>query len=456
MFLKWRATGILLSGIAFAFFLVQHVAFGLGGLLVALFDEGYRYQNLDGEYFYADGLARLVVVNLVALYAGLAGVYAAFAFGRIFGLRSRRPASEKNENSLSAMIKIHHADLRRICFIFLGTHALITMIQVYAMYGSVDEIFNYGVQVLVKFTPGVFLIVGVLLPYDRRVCWVVLIYISFYALLQLSAGGRAPILYALIMLLIGALYAAPGWLLTRRKIIVMIGAAVILPWLVIQSENVRYMAGSRIPTSFEDLSQRIDTLFFAEKTPSENVWGYEYRSSLSNSLFRFGARTAEVSVLDILNKTPEEIPYRGWTHEDSFSMLSSLIPVGLASDISEERFGGVMILRNYGWAVDPAGGTSFPLTLLGDSWIREGWLGVIAFHFIWAGLLTMIPSLLGQRRNKLLGIVSAGPIFYITIFSYTNDIVGVLGALPRLLIMAIACSTFFYLIGIIRISRHRR
>jgi hypothetical protein len=459
MFLKWRATGILLSGLAFAFFFVQHLAFGLGGLLVAVFDEGYKYINLHGEFFYADGLTRVVLVNLVSLYAGLAGVQAAFMFGRNLVSRSTRKAANQNENIIVRIIKIYQTDLRRICFIFLVIHALIMMCQAYAMYASMDEIFNYGVQVFAKFVPGVFLVLGILLPYDRRVRRVTLIYILFYAVLQLSTGGRAPVLYAVIMLSIGVIYAAPGWFLEKRKIIVVIGAMLILPWVAIQSENIRLITGSRIPTSLEDLSQRMEILLLANQVPRADSWGYDYMPSLSNSLFRFGARTAEVTLFDVLNRTPEEIPHIGWTLKDSVSLFSSLIPLSLVSGSNEEGHRMVMLLRNYGWAVDPARGTSFPLTMLGDSWLRAGWLGVVTLYFIWGGLLTILSPLLRLflgRRRDLLGIVIAGPIFYVTTFSYTNDIVGVLGALPRLLITAGAFSTLLYVIGVMRIRSYRR
>lgn len=459
MFLKWRATGILLSGLAFAFFFVQHLAFGLGGLLVAVFDEGYKYINTHGEFFYAEGLTRVVLVNLVSLYVALAGVKAAFMFGRNLVSRSTREAAKQNENSVIRIIQTHQTHLRRICFIFLVIHAFIMMGQVYATYASTDEIFNYGIQVFAKFVPGVFLILGAVLPFDRRVRRVTLIYISFYAVLQLSTGGRAPILYAVIMLSIGFIYVAPGWFLEKRKMIVVIGALTILPWVSIQSENIRLITGSRIPASLEDLSQRIEILFLANQVPSTDSWGYDYTPSLSNSLFRFGARTAEVTLFDILNRTPEEIPHIGWTLKDSSSLLSSLMPLSLVSGSNEEQHRMVMMLKNYGWAVDPAGGTSFPLTLLGDSWFRAGWLGVVTFYFIWGSLLTM-PSLLlrllPSRRRGLFDIVMAGPIFYITIFSYTSDIIGVLGALPRLLIAAGAFSTLLYLIGVMRISIYRR
>jgi len=437
MFLFWRLARSPLSGLVFTYFLAQHIAFGLGGLLVALFDDGYQYVNLQGDFFYADALQRLMIVNAVALYAALAGVLSVGAGRSIFGVRSGSRVSVGKKDILMRTMEKHNKSLRRICFLSLGFHFIIVLFQWYITYQSINPNITYLVQVFAKVAPATFFFMGLLWPYERRDRKIFLIYILSYCILQLSTGGRAPALYAILMFSIGILYRSPSWFVQKRQVMLIAASLIILPWLAIQSENIRLVTQSRVPEGFKDLVQRLEMLTLDAQTTREDSWGKEYTPSLSNSLFRFGARIVEVSALDVFAKTPEEIPYWGWNDKDSTALGQQMLSTKFSrDDIVNGNDGTVMILREYGWAVDPSGGTSFPLTLLADSWRRFGWLGVIIIHYLWATLLTMIPIFLVWQRAKLLGIVMAGPTLYTFTFLYTSNLVDVLASLPRLLFIS--------------------
>src|SRR3989344_1758941 len=85
MYIWERSGSVPLARFTLVYFSIQHIAFGVGGSLIAIFDQNYTYLTLYGYFPYADGLARLQLINLISLYAALAGMWAIIAGRRTIG-----------------------------------------------------------------------------------------------------------------------------------------------------------------------------------------------------------------------------------------------------------------------------------------------------------------------------------------------------------------------------------
>ncbi len=62
---------------AWAFFAVQHLAFGFGALLIVVFDDDYYYGNELGTYAFSGSVLPLLLVQFVAMSMAMLGVWLA-------------------------------------------------------------------------------------------------------------------------------------------------------------------------------------------------------------------------------------------------------------------------------------------------------------------------------------------------------------------------------------------
>jgi hypothetical protein len=437
MFIWGRAEGTPLTSFTFMYFLIQHIAFGFGGSLIAIFDHDYSYLTIYEYLPYAAGLFRLQLINLISLYAALAGMWAIITGRRIINASLHRCPSSLRRDHLWPMTGNYAQLLRRICYVSLVFHAIIISLQWYAVYNAIPDIPRYLIQIGAKVAPATFLFMGLWWIHGRRERWIFATYILVYGFIQMATGGRAPFLYAVFMFFTGLLIASPRWFIHSRRLVVVI-AVVTVPWLAVQSEDIRLLYRSREPQDLGDWARRMTMLVGSKQMGVEDSGVVAPDpETLDRTLFRFGSRINELAALDIVARTPEEFPYWGWSEPDWLMLRTGWLPAFLLTDIPKDENSGVLFLRHYGWAVDPERGHSMPVTLLADSWRRFGCAGVIVVHFFWAAFLTTI-SILMRRRLSIQIIVLSGALLYIFTFSYTNDMVTLVTSLPRKLVVALA------------------
>jgi hypothetical protein len=436
---KWgRSDGMPLARFAFLYFSIQHIAFGIGGSLIAIFDQDYSYLTLYGYFPYTDGLVHLQLINLISLYAALVGMWFIIAGRRIISASLHRGPSSLQHDYFNAMVENHEQLLRRICYASLAFHAIIIGLQWYAVYSEISDISRYLIQIGAKVAPATFFFLGLWWPQGRRKRWIFATYILLYGLFQLSTGGRAPILYAVFMFLAGLLIVSPEWLMRPRRLVIAAVVAALIPWLAVQSEDIRLFYHSREPINLGEWTQRLAMLVGQKQIGVDNSGAVLLDpETLDRTLFRFGARVTEPTALDMVARTPEEFPYWGWSEPDWITLGTSWLPAFFYPDLPKVEDSGVLFLRHYGWAVNPELGTSMPVTLLADSWRRFGWPGVIAVHFLLAALLTITSILMGRRFSVQM-IVLSGALTYILTFSYTDDILTWVTSLPRKAVAAVA------------------
>jgi len=458
MFIWERSEGTPLTRFTFVYFLIQHIAFGFGGFLIAIFDQDSSYLSLHGYFPYADGLARLQLINLISLYAALAGMWAIIAGRRFIGASLHGCPSILRRDHHGAMVENHEQLLRRICYVSLVFHAIIVSLQWYATYTGISDtgISRYLIQIGAKVAPATFFFLGIWWPHGRRGRWIFATYILVYGLMQLASGGRAPILYGVFMFFAGLLIVSPRWFMHPRRLVVVAIAAVLIPWLAVQSEDIRLLYHSRVPQDLGDWARNMTTLVGPKQIGVEGTGNISPGpETLDRTLFRFGARITELAALDIVARTPEEFPYWGWSETDWLMLGTGWLPAFLFPDLPKDEDSGVLFLRHYGWAVDPEHGHAMPVTLLADSWRRFGWPGVITVHFFWAAFLTTISMLMGRRLSMQV-IVLSGALLYIFTFSYTDDIFILATSMPRKVVVALAYATLISAICLLMSTRWAR
>ncbi|MCR4348022.1 MAG: hypothetical protein NUV55_12605 [Sulfuricaulis sp.] len=440
MYIWERSGGVPLARFTLVYFSIQHIAFGVGGSLIAIFDQNYTYLTLYGYFPYADGLARLQLINLIALYAALAGMWAIIVGRRTIGASLPGCSSGHLHDHLSAMPASQVQSLRMVCYVSLVFHMLIVSSQWYFTYSGTPttDISRYLIQIGAKVAPVTFFILGLWWPHGHRERWIFVTYFLVYGILQLATGGRAPVLFAEFMFYAGLLMASPKWLMHPRRFVVAAIVALLIPWLAVKSEDVRLLYHSRVPAGVGDMYQRVVTLVGPKQIGVDDSGAVLYNpETLGRTIFRFGARITELSALDIVARTPEKFPYWSWSEADWLKLGWGWLPAFLIPDLPKDENSGVLFLRHYGWAVDPERGHSMPVTLLADSWRRFGWPGVIAVHFFLAAFLTTISTLM-SRRFSVQMIVLSSALLYILTISYTDDILTWVTSLPRKAVVVLA------------------
>ena len=433
----------------FVFFSVQHIAFGIGGSLSAIFDKNYSYLTLHGFFPYADGFARLQLINLISLYAALAGMWAIIAGRRTIGASLHGCSSGHLHDHLSAMPASQFESLRMVCYLSLVFHAFIVSSQWYFVYTEVPttDVLRYLIQVGAKVASATFLIVGLWWPHGHRERWIFATYFLVYGILQLATQGRAQVLYAEVLFYMGLLMSSPRWLMRPLRFVVAVIIAVLISLVAVKSEDVRLVYHSRVPASLGELPSRVAMLLGPKRIGVDNSGAVLHNpEKLGRTLFRLGARMNELAALDVVARTPEKFPYWGWSEQDWSRLRTGWLPAFLLTDIPKDENSGVLFLRHYGWAVDPENGHSMPVTVLADSWRRFGSPGVIVVYFFLGAFLFTLTTLmttifkLEEGRLSVPAIVFSSALIYLTMFSYTKDIITAVTSMPREAVVALGYS----------------
>lgn len=448
--LRWEGErGAVITRFTSLYFTVQHIVFGFGVLLLAVCDDNDSYLTANGYVPYASGLARLALINLVSLYAGLAGMALVCFGGKERNNISRRPSIIGGD--MFSKIKNVGPDeqlLRRVCYVSIIFHVFILALQWNIGFNVGGNWLRYIVQVGAKVTPATFFFMGLLWVHSRADRWPLALYLVVYGSMQLATGGRAPILYGIILFFTGIAVLSPTWFLRPRRLLALLCLGGLLPWLSVRSEDLRLLYQSREPANAADLGERLVKLLGGSDTGVGQSDSASVEQKSGRTLFRFGGRLTELAALDVVARTPEDFPFWGWSLSDSISVGTGWLPAAIFPDLPKDDLSGVLFLRLYGWAIDPENGHSMPITMLGDSWRRFGWTGVGVAHFI-LGLILTKTSMLLRRAYGLKGIALIGALYFVILFSYTDDIVTFITAMPRRIIAALLYMMFMSVVTFI-------
>jgi hypothetical protein len=430
----------------FTYFAPQHLAFGFGGLLVALFGQDWTYATLQGNFYYADGLVRFALAHLLALWAGVAGLAAAIMLQRFRLGRPPTTARTRSQEVRHGTLGISDALLQKICWASLGVHAgLIGLQYLWAFYPAAPLV-RYWVDALARdAAPATFFLWGIWLAKARRGRVLFASYLCLYSLVVLATSGRGPILQAVLLFSLGYLIG-PGRRQLRPR---AIGAAVLLAlalvWLFVGSGEVIRITGARGGTELSNLRSRIALLIEGWRSIPDQSGLFTYVAG------RVGTRLVETYSFDVVARTPEWVPYSGWIAEDWDTLRYGWLPVFLFPSLPPPENDGPAIFRAYG-VYFPPGETpgGIPVTVLADSFRRFGWSGVAAVHFGVAVLLGGLSAQLARRRFSAQRLLFVGAVMTIVSNLYTTTVLSLIVAMPRRLLIAL-----FYSVALSWSSRLR-
>jgi hypothetical protein len=240
----------------------------------------------------------------------------------------------------------------------------------------------------------------------------------------------------------GAFWGVGNWRPNVRQVIIGTLTLVVVGWLMAGSEVTRISYGTRFPQDANEWLDRTSSLFGGSQTAAL-TFGMEQTDQISQVGFRVSARLAEVSAIDVISRTPEQIPFWGWQDDDWARLGTSWLPAFLFPDLVTGDSSGLLFLGRYGWIIDlRPGGTAAPATVLGDAWRRFDWQGVVLVHFVLAIVLCVLSGWLSRFVNRkelsTFGVSFGGGLFAVFAFSYTSDLINLFAVLPkRFLIVSI-------------------
>lgn len=465
----WERAPLQLS---LVYFVVQHFVFGFGGLLLAVVDRGYLYSNAHGYFAWADGLPRLLLLHLVSLYAGLIGVRVG-----TFGSRRRTRSSSSGHPKI---LLAHNSDvsgsfksrsdactrsttgdfltasnqgsnlqhivqnasplLRRICFLALLAHSALTVLSWLNSYGRLDTLSGYIVATFYPIAGVVFFFWGLWWRHAGRERIVAIVWLALFGLIQMASGGRGVFLYGVLLFAYGVFLISPSdaWRLRPRQIAIGAVGLVLVGWLMVVSDDIRGIYRNRTPANADEWADRVTGLLQPKLDTSSGLSGGSGQEAglLEGVTFRVVGRLVELSALDVVARTPEQIPYWGWQDDDWSMLATNWLPTFFFPDQFTHEDAGVLFLRQYGWLIILGEeGTAMPATLLADAWRRSGWSGMFVLY-LWLGVFLSRLSMwtatrITHRRFNLFWFIASACLLVTFAFSYTTDWISFVTFLPR-------------------------
>ena len=445
-----RAAASVLFQLTFVCFFAQHVAFGFAPLLMAIFDQGYTYQNLQGIFLYSDGIVPLEMVNLVSIYAALIGVRIAIIGRQPANRPQSMLLSDDHNKSTSEVLPAQNQALRMICYITLALHAVVFGLQQV----SLPAILLYLFQVITPMVAATFYFWGLGWRQAGRGRWVFIVYASVFGLTSLSAGGRGYFLIGVLLFFLGYLQAH-DWRLPRRDLAMIALAAVSLLWLITISENIRLLYRSRQPANLQEWMTRGSQLLSGVGLGGQEVESFDY------AVFRSAATMTLFSPLDVIARTPQDVPYAGWSEDEWDLLFRGWFPAFGMRDIITAEIKGQLDVRDYGWVVDPTAPNpedrnAAPMTFLADSWRRFGIIGIVVFPFILAVFLTRLSMLVEQSDHSIFRLIFGGSLVALIYYFSLWDILALVSYLPRRLLVCLIYTAVVYSVYLIHARLNRK
>lgn len=420
------------------YFTLQHLMYGFGGLLLALADRGYLYNNAHGSFAWVGGLPRLQVLHLVSLSAALAGT-------RVGVFLFRRSVVGPSADVGQAMQRIVWRAgplLRRLCYVSLFAHAALIFLQWYSSYAGVQGLPAYVVATLAPVAGVSFFFWGLWWRDAGQERGVFLVWLSLFIITQMASGGRAPALFSVLLFAYGTFLVSTqgSWQIRPRHIVRGIIGMLLIGWLMVVSDDLRSSYANRKPQNAQEWVERIGGLFSFHRSigiaSGGQIFGYEV-SPFERATFHFASRIVDLSTLDVIARTPEQVPYAGWQAELWSVLATNWLPGFFFPDVFSSQEWGPTVLRRYGWYIQIEGErtTSMPLTMLADSWRRFGWIGIIGFNFalalLWTRLSLWSATRLTGRRFHIRWFIINSSLLTAFATLYFFDPISLLINLPR-------------------------
>ncbi len=403
---------------------MQHCAFAGGGLVAAVSDLNYVYSNRQGTFPWLGALVPLELCNLAAIYAATAAIWFVIARSR----STVRPAADA-KRGVDLESPATRSLLRSICVVSL----LFETVKFVEPFSHLSKVPEYIYHAMAPYMDVTFLFWGCCWRIMGGRRWMFACYVALFSLGNLAAGNRGVFVQPLTFWIFGLAVAGVTARLKPRQLIIGLLFAGLVSVFFVRSEDARTIYGRDLTVSSDVWQKRIDILLEGSgKNASPKL---DKNGANQNALFRVGARLCELSTLDLIGRTPRDIAYAGWSDEDWNLLFVTILPVGLSpdSDFFKSEDAGILFLRRYGWDIDPfmAGGNAMPATILGDSWRRFGWIGVIVISLLWGLVLGTVSYWSAARQTNVLVFVFGGVLLVILGTSYSSDVVTLASGLPR-------------------------
>jgi hypothetical protein len=330
-----------------------------------------------------------------------------------------------------------------ICYITLALHAVVLGLQ----YGSLPANLQYPVQVITPVVAATFYFWGCWWRQAGRGQWVFIAYASVFGMLQLSAGARGYFLVGVFFFSLGYLQAH-DWRVSRRDLAMIALAAVSLLWLITISENVRSLNRGRQPADLEEWQTRGLQLLSGVGLGGQGVESFGY------AVFRSAASMTSFTPLDVVARTPQDVPYAGWSEDEWDLLFEGWYPKFGTWDIITAGNKGLLDVREYGWIVDPTAAnpqdrSAAPMTFLADSWRRFGVVGIVVFPFILAVFLTRLSMLVDESDHSTFRLIFGGSLAVLAYQCFLWDILALVSYLPRRLLVCLIYTAVVYSVYLI-------
>jgi hypothetical protein len=423
----------------------QHLMFGLGGMLVALSSRNYFYSNEQGEFSWDRAVLPFLLAHAVALNAGMLGVFVATR-----GRRRKTPPVLDSSGQIARWNVWSWDDTRTICSVSLAMHGVFWLFLI-PLHTRLPDAVNYVSYGFAQSLNAAYVLWG--LSWARcRNRQTFIIYTACFVLLTMLLGQRGEALAPLLFFGIGYLASPAGrkwnWRLAVRWLPWAMPLLLFFYWISLASEDMRHVFVRGSLNGVGDAIARVESMLSGDSTGTV----YETLGSGEdvNGPFRFGARLFELSGADLVTRTPDAVPYWGWSSDDTTVLMTGFLPLKLNPDAAYNNNpdAGVLFLQRYGWSyVDPTKGNSMPATMVGDAWRRFGWAGVIVafFCFCWAeAKITVL--LRSSPWQPAMAIFSAAFLtYYMT--AYDAEMIYLINGVPRRIVITAAYAGVVYVLG---------
>jgi hypothetical protein len=415
---------------AVCFFGIQHLAFGFGGVLVALFNENFYYANDQGAFSWSDAIIPFASVQFVAMTVGLLGVWIGVLSG-------------KNSRALPGFLLSNHSlswnSSKGLCLISLAAHGMLWAVT---LSGLAAGPVLYLVDSFRPCADATFLLWGLSWE-DCKRKWTLFTYLAVFGVLHMIRGGRGNFLFPVLFLAIGVFISPVGRRWNLWTFLKLVPLALILMWAIVKTEDLRSIFTRGKLEGTADAITRLESLGGMATGVNESGAGRaDGLGQAMNPLFRIGGRLFEVSAADIITRTPSVMPFRGWDDDDWAVLLRGIAPQmpSLNQSYVADAKSGVYFLREYGWWEDPFAqlreeAVSYPVTILADSWCRFGWSGPVLTFMVIGFILARFTRALRFDSTRLFLAFFASALLVQLASEYVQDIITTAGTFPRRIVV---------------------
>jgi hypothetical protein len=425
--LEMRAGGGSLP-FAWTYLAIQHLMFGFGGLLVSIFSRNYIYNNDQGDFSWDRAVLPFLIAHAVSMNIGLLGVFAAT---RVRG--RRRSSAQEYERRISRWNVWSWDDTRVICFISLALHSIVWLFII-PIHTRLPESVNYVAYGLAETLNASYVLWGMSWAGCKSKP-LFLVYNGLLVMISMLMGQRGEALVPSVLFGIGYLTSPSARRWNWREAVKWAPWAVPLLifgfWISLAAEDMRHHFTRGSLDGVEDAAARLESMISGN---NDDIYYAVGSGDDLNGPFRIGSRLFELSGADVVSRTPSDVPFWGWSATDTSVLLTGLLPLKLNSDAAynSDPNAGVLFLQTYGWSnVDPSKGNAMPATLIGDSWRRFGWTGVILVSFCVLWIMAKVTILFRSSPWRPGMVLFSAAMLSYNFAAYDSDIIYLVISTPR-------------------------